>query len=305
MKPVNFDYQRPRHLDDAIGLLADQGASTKVLAGGQSLGPMLNLRLVQPDLIVDITALDQLKRAEKSGDYLLLGACVTHADIEDGRVPDVTNGAMRKVAGGIAYRAVRNRGTIGGSLTNADPSADWVSALSALGAEAVVRGAGGSRTLAVEDFVTGALETSLGADELLEAVRIPAQSSSAQWGYYKVCRKTGEYAHAIGAVLLDRPRNVFRAVIGATERKPLVLADARALVAKYDLKLDHAQDTLRHLNRFGVDDDGALFGGSTDLSKFDSAAADQMLQVIGMNDALDRQIHTVALARAARQAAGA
>ena len=276
MKPVNFDYQRPRHLDDAIGLLTDRGALTKVLAGGQSLGPMLNLRLVQPDLIIDITALEQLKRAEKRGDYLVLGACVTHADIEDGRVPDVTNGAMRGVASGIAYRAVRNRGTIGGSLTNADPSADWVSALSALGAEAVVQGAGGSRTLAVEDYVTGALETTLGPDELLEAVRVPSQSASAQWGYYKVCRKTGEYAQAIGAVLLDRPRDVFRAVIGATERKPLVWPDARA-----------------------------LFGGSTDLAQFDSRAADTMLQSIGMSDALDRQIHTVALARAVRVAAGA
>ncbi|WP_291859421.1 FAD binding domain-containing protein [Bradyrhizobium sp.] len=276
MKPVNFAYERPRHLDDAIGLLAHKSAHVKVLAGGQSLGPMLNLRLVQPDLIIDITALDQLKRAEKLRDYLVLGACVTHADIEDGRVPDVTNGAMRAVAAGIAYRAVRNRGTIGGSLTNADPSADWVSALSALGAEAMVRGASGPRTLAVEDYVTGALETVLGADELLEAIRVPVQSASVQWGYYKVCRKTGEYAQAIGAVLLDRPRNVFRAVIGATERKPLVLSDARA-----------------------------LFGGSTDLAQFDSIAADTMLQSSGMTDALDRQIHTVALARAVRQAAGA
>jgi len=276
VKPVNFAYQRPRHFGEAMGLLADGGAHAKVLAGGQSLGPMLNLRLVQPELIVDITALDELKRAEKLGDHLVLGACVTHADIEDGRVPDVTNGAMPAVAAGIAYRAVRNRGTIGGSLINADPSADWVSALAALGAEAVVRGAGGARSLAVEAFVTGALETVLESYELLEAIRVPAQSASAQWGYYKVCRKTGEYAQAIGAVLLDRPRNVFRAVIGATERKPLVLADARA-----------------------------LFGGSDDLAQFDRGAADAMLQSIGMTDALDRQIHTVALARAVRQAAGA
>ncbi|HMJ42831.1 MAG TPA: FAD binding domain-containing protein [Pseudolabrys sp.] len=276
MKPVNFAYERPRHLDDAIGLLADQSAHTKVLAGGQSLGPMLNLRLVQPDLIIDITALDQLKHAEKLRDHVMLGACVTHADIEDGRVPDATNGAMRAVAAGIAYRAVRNRGTIGGSLTNADPSADWVSALSALGAEAVLRGAGGARTLAVEAFVTGALETALGANELLEAIRVPVQSASAQWGYYKVCRKTGEYAQAIGAVLLDPPRDVFRAVIGATERKPLVLSDARA-----------------------------LFGGSCDLAQFDRSAADAMLQSSGMTDALDRQIHTIALARAVRLAAGA
>src|SRR5215208_1738385 len=215
MKPVNFAYERPRHLDDAIGLLGVGGAHSKVLAGGQSLGPMLNLRLVQPDLVIDITALDQLKQAEKLRDYLVLGACVTHADIEDGRVPDVTNGAMRAVAAGIAYRAVRNRGTLGGSLTNADPSADWVSALAALGAEAVGRGAAGTRNVAVDKFVTGALENALRFDELLEAIRVPAHSSSAQWGYYKVSRKTGEYAQAIGVVLFDRPRGVFRAVIGA------------------------------------------------------------------------------------------
>jgi aerobic carbon-monoxide dehydrogenase medium subunit len=274
VKPVNFAYERPRHLAEALRLLSDESANAKVLAGGQSLGPMLNMRLVQPELIVDITALAELKHAEQQRDYVVLGACVTHADIEDGRVPDATNGAMRTVAAGIAYRAVRNRGTIGGSLTAADPSADWVSALSALGAEAIVRGASGARTMAVEIYVTGALETVLGADELLEAIRVPAQSASAQWGYYKVCRKTGEYAQAIGAVLLDRPRKIFRAVIGATERKPTVLPDARA-----------------------------LFGGSTDLAQFDSGAADAMLRSIGMSDALDRQIHTVALARAIRQAA--
>src|SRR5205814_797646 len=115
VKPVNFDYARPRRLTDAIGLLAESGERGKVMAGAQSLGPMLNMRLVQPELVVDITALDELKRAERTGDHLVLGACVTHADIEDGRVPDVTNGAMRAVAAGIAYRAVRNRGTIGGS----------------------------------------------------------------------------------------------------------------------------------------------------------------------------------------------
>lgn len=276
MKPVNFAYERPKQVADAVSLLADESVHSKVMAGGQSLGPMLNMRLVQPDVIIDITALAELKRVEKQKDHLVLGACVTHADIEDGRVPDVTNGAMRGVASGIAYRAVRNRGTIGGSLTNADPSADWVSALAALGAEAIVRGANGAQAMAVESYVTGALETALGPGELLEAIRVPILSSSAQWGYYKVCRKTGEYAHAIGAVLLDRSRNVFRAVIGATERKPLVLSDARA-----------------------------LFGGTYNLTDFDQNAADAMLQSLGMTDTLDRQIHTVALSRAVRQAAGA
>jgi carbon-monoxide dehydrogenase medium subunit len=183
---------------------------------------------------------------------------------------------MRAVASAIAYRAVRNRGTIGGSLTNADPAADWVSALAGLGAEAVVRGAGFTKTIAVESYVVGALETTLQPGELLEAIKVPVLSPTAKWGYYKVCRKTGEYAHAIGAVLLDRSRDVFRAVIGATERRPLVLSDARS-----------------------------LFGGGFELAKFDRNAADTMLQSIGMADPLDRQIHVVALARAAQQASRA
>jgi carbon-monoxide dehydrogenase medium subunit len=238
---------------------------------------LLNLRLVQPDLVVDITAIPEMIRVDESADHLVLGACITHADIEDGRVPDVTNGAMRDVAAGIAYRAVRNRGTIGGSLTSADPSADWVSALAALGAEVILRGPNGTRTVPVEDYVLGALETSLDAGELLEAVRIPRLSKSARWAYVKKCRKTGEFAHAIGAVLIDAERNVCRAVIGATESRPIVLADARE-----------------------------LFGGHRDaaaLNSFDAKIADRILANAGMADALDRQTHVVTLRRAAAQAA--
>ena len=97
--------------------MAETNGAAKIMAGGQSLGPMLNLRLVQPDMIIDITGLAELKQADRDGDELVIGACVTHGDIEDGRVPDVTRRAMQRVAGNIAYRAVRNRGTIGGSLS--------------------------------------------------------------------------------------------------------------------------------------------------------------------------------------------
>jgi carbon-monoxide dehydrogenase medium subunit len=273
VKPARFDYARPRDLGAALDLLAGQNVTAKVLAGGQSLGPLLNLRLVQPDLVIDITAIPEMIRVEQDADDLLLGACITHADLEDGRVPDVTNGAMRNVAAGIAYRAVRNRGTIGGSLTSADPSGDWVSALAALGAEVILRGRRGARTIAVEDFVVGALETALGAGELVEAVRIPRLSKSARWAYVKKCRKTGEFAHAIGAVLIDQERNVCRAVIGATESRPIVLADARELL-----------------------------GGTNALGAFDPSFADRILVDAGMTDPLDRQIHVVTLRRAAAQA---
>jgi carbon-monoxide dehydrogenase medium subunit len=275
VKPARFEYERPPDLASALELLAGQNVAAKVLAGGQSLGPLLNLRLVQPDLVVDITAIPDLLRVEESRDDLLLGACITHADIEDGRVPDVTNGAMPHVAAGIAYRAVRNRGTIGGSLTSADPSADWVSALAALGAEVILRAPGGTRTLAVEDYVVGALETVLGAGEIFEAVRIPRLSSRARWAYLKKCRKTGEFAHAIAAILIDPERNVCRAVIGAMESRPIVLADARD-----------------------------IFGGGGDVTRgsFDTGVADRILLAAGMTDPIDRQIHAINLQRAAAQA---
>eukprot|EP01035_Chromulina_nebulosa_P040155 gene40156-54290_t len=113
---------RPRDIASALAAMASEGV-TKIIAGGQSLGPMLNLRLVAPDMIVDIAGIAELKHVERSGDELVIGACITHADIEDGRIPDVTRGAMQRVASAIAYRAVRNRGTVGGSLSHADPSA--------------------------------------------------------------------------------------------------------------------------------------------------------------------------------------
>jgi carbon-monoxide dehydrogenase medium subunit len=277
VKPARFEYERPRDLRSALSLLAAKDVTTKVLAGGQSLGPLLNLRLVQPDVVIDIAGIPDVTQVAETADHLVLGACITHADIEDGRVPEVTNGAMQKVAAGIAYRAVRNRGTIGGSLTSADPSADWVSALAALGADVLLRSPAGKRTLAVEDYVIGALETALEAGELLEAVRIPRLSSSARWAYMKKCRKTGEFAHAIAAILVDPERKVCRAVIGATEARPIVLNDARAL--------------------FGVR------AGTEAIGAFDPAMADRVLVDAGMSDALDRQIHAVTLRRAAAELA--
>ena len=276
MKPVRFDYERPSDIAGALSLLREDGPAVKVLAGGQSLGPMLNLRLVRPELLVDVTRIAELKRVEEHGDAVVVGACVTHADVEDGRVPDVTRGALPAVARGIAYRAVRNRGTLGGSLVHADPAADWISALAAIGAEALIVGPFGRRAVPVEDLMLGVFEAALAAFELLEAVRIPRLSASARWGYYKVSRKTGEFAHAIGAVLDDPYRGVCRAVIGAIDAKPIVVPDARP-----------------------------LFGGraGADLARsFDATAADSLLARRGIGDAIDRRVHVVALRRAAGQA---
>ena len=191
MKPAPFDYARPAGLSEALQLLERRELAARPLAGGQSLGPMLNLRLVQPRLVVELGGIVELVRVEETADAVTLGACISHADIEDGRVPDPTGGPLKAVAGGIAYRAVRNRGTIGGSLCHADPAADWVSVLACLGAEALIRGTAGHRSLPVQHFVIGAFETALQPGELLEAVRIPRLSRQARWGYCKILPQAG------------------------------------------------------------------------------------------------------------------
>lgn len=234
MKPVAFDYEKPRDLAAALKLLADAAGAAKILAGGQSLGPMLNLRLAQPRLLIDVGGIDELRRVTDSNDDMVLGSCVTHAAIEDGEVADVTHGFMREVAASIAYRAVRNRGTIGGSLCHADPAADWVSVLVLLSAGAIIQGPRGRRELSADRFMTGAFATGLADDEILVGLRIPKLSPGARWGHYKFCRKPGEFAESIGGLLDDPERGVCRAVIGATGTAPHVIENAEFLFDRFD-----------------------------------------------------------------------
>lgn len=230
MKAVSFDYERPADLRQAVRLLAAEDRFAKILAGGQSLGPMLNLRLSTPQLLVDVRRISELTRSENNLDAIVLGACVTHASIEDQRVPDGSRGIMSRVARGIAYRAVRNRGTLGGSLAHADPSADWIVCLAALNADVLVFGAHGSRNIPVSRLVVGPFETSLAAAEIVEAVRIPKVSPRARWGFCKISRKAGKFADAMAAVLSDPDRDVHRVVVGAMESRPVVIDDARRLL---------------------------------------------------------------------------
>jgi carbon-monoxide dehydrogenase medium subunit len=222
MKAPAFDYARPKDVAEAIKLLEQGG---KAAAGTQSLGPMLNLRVVQPTLLVDLRHIEELRATKDDKDSVTLGACVTHAQIEDGKAPDPAGGFMREVASNIAYRAVRNRGTVGGSLVHADPAADWPSALTLLGATALIAGPAGRREVPVEKFLVGIYETTLKENELLVAVRIPKRSRAARFGYWKFCRKVGEFPQAIGGALSDPERKEKRAVVGATEGAPRLFMD--------------------------------------------------------------------------------
>jgi carbon-monoxide dehydrogenase medium subunit len=231
LKPVAFDYESPRTIAEAVRLLSGN-PDAKILAGGQTLGPMLNLRLVQPSLIIDVTRIAELARVEEDGSAVILGACVTHASIEDKRITDPSNGFLAAVARGIAYRAVRTRGTIGGSLAHADPAADWLSCLIALDAEVLLTGPHGRRRVALRDFMRGALATELEPDEILDGIRIPRLSKGARAGFAKICRKSGDFADAIGAVVHDADQGVLRLVAGATQGQPIVIDAAASGVGR-------------------------------------------------------------------------
>jgi aerobic carbon-monoxide dehydrogenase medium subunit len=234
MKSAAFNYERPATLDEAVRLLAAADGGAKPLSGGQSLAPLMRLRLARPTLLVDVRNIPELRGIHDQGDAIAIGAAVTHSQIEDGEVPDFTGGMLRSVAGGIAYRAIRNAGTIGGSVAHADPSADWVTCLSALGAEATIVGPTGRRGVPIDRLIVSAFETGLAAAEVLVAIRVPKLSSSARWGYRKLCRKTGELAHAMSAVVIDPARSLCRVAIGAMSDRPIVVADAAPLLASPD-----------------------------------------------------------------------
>jgi aerobic carbon-monoxide dehydrogenase medium subunit len=232
MKSAAFEYVRPRSLADAIWLLAqahgDRASDAQVMAGGQSLVAMMNLRVAAPDLVIDIGRLDELRAVSETAEHVTLGACVTHAAIEDGQVPDPSRGLMPSVAANLAYRAVRTRGTLGGSLALADPAADWPTVMAALDAEVILRGPRGERAVAAVDFATGIYETVRAADEIIASVRIAKLSDRARWGFAKFCRKSGEFANSIAAVVRDPARDYARLVLGAVEGAPIVLERSSA-----------------------------------------------------------------------------
>jgi carbon-monoxide dehydrogenase medium subunit len=272
MKAAAFDYARPHDVGEALGLLAQAKGDAKVLAGGQSLGPMLNLRLARPGLLIDISRLDELRGIEDAGDAWRIGAAVTHSEIED------AHGALRggemlvEVAAGIAYRAVRNRGTIGGSLAHADPAGDWPLALAALGADVVLRGPSDERTIPAERLIIAAFTTEIHDDEIVTAVLVPKLSGAARFGYFKFCRKTGEFPEASSAVAIDLEQDAARVYLGALSGPPQPLPELARRIAE---------------------------GGHAAVTR---AAAAEAVAAIASLDPIERRMHAGALLRALERA---
>ena len=230
MKAPAFDYVRPHDIGGVLAALQGNQASAKLVAGGQSLLPMLNLRLARPTLLIDIARIEALRTIDDRGASVRIGASVTHAELED---RDIAGCAMlRTVAAGIAYRSVRNRGTIGGSLVHADPAADWPLALAALGATILVEGKSGSRTLPADSFMRAAFQTRIADDEIVVAIEVPKLSPGARTGYYKFCRKTGEFPEASAAAVFDPVSRRARLYVGALSGPPQPLDALATTIAE-------------------------------------------------------------------------
>jgi len=271
MKPVAFEYARPASVAEAVRMIVE-APEAKVLAGGQTLGPLLNLRLAQPARLIDITRIPELAAVAEDADGVTIGAVVTHAAIEDGLVPDPTGGFLARVARGIAYRAVRTRGTVGGSLAHADPAADWLSCLAALGAEVLVAGQGGVRRVPVGALVIGAMQTVLEAHEVITAVRIPRPARGARFGFHKICRKTGEFAEAIGVAVHDPARGSTRLAASTPAGAPIVI-DAPDLRPGQGARPDSAEMRRRLLAAgFAGDAHGLTLGAVALARAFQEAA---------------------------------
>jgi aerobic carbon-monoxide dehydrogenase medium subunit len=218
MYPSRFQYEAPRSLSEAIGLLHDGGDYAKVLAGGQSLVPLMKLRFASPDLIVDINNLPGLDyhRADPDG-TLHVGALCRHADLERSELLRSSQPTMAAAAPLIADPIVRNRGTLVGSLCHGDPQGDWASVVLALGGSVVARGPGGSRAIPMADFITGPFQNALEPDEIAVEAVIPAANGTRSGGYLKLERRVGDFATVGVAVAVETSGdNVTRAGIALT-----------------------------------------------------------------------------------------
>ena len=204
MYPSRFGYAAPIDIDDAIGLLADGQGEAKVLAGGQSLVPMLKLRFASPDLLVDINGLPGLDhlRIEDDG-TIRIGALCRHADLERSTLLADKQPTMAAVAPLVADPLVRTRGTLVGSLCHADPQGDWASVVTALDGHVVAQGVTGRRTISMKDFVSGPFQTTLSPDEIAVEAVIPAPVGTPAGGYLKLERRVGDFATAGVAVALE------------------------------------------------------------------------------------------------------
>ncbi len=235
MKPAPFRYHTPHSVDEAVALLAELGSDDgRVLAGGQSLVPMMALRLARPEDLIDINAIAELDRLAVEGDWLSIGACVRHAAFHGEVVGNPLGALLSEVANHIAHYPIRTRGTFCGSLAHADPSSEWCLVASALGAEIHAQSRRGSRVIASDAFFHGAMSTALEPDELLAAVRLPLLGAGSIFGFYEFSRRAGDYALSAALAVYRIENGVIaepRLALAGAENNPRRIAEAETVLS--------------------------------------------------------------------------
>jgi carbon-monoxide dehydrogenase medium subunit len=205
------DYTAPQSLGEALATLSQHGEDAKVIAGGQSLIPLLRLRFAAPDVLVDVRGIPGLRGVEDDGGALVIGALTRHADILRSALIAQRWPILRIAAGKIADPQVRNMGTVGGSLAHADPEGDWASVMLALSAEVTVASQAGVRTVPMREFLVGMFTTVLEPDEIVTSVRIPPPAGALGGDYHKLSRRVGDFAAVgVATALVVRERGLMK-----------------------------------------------------------------------------------------------
>lgn len=253
MKPAPFAYDAPEGLDEALALLARDGEDVKVLAGGQSLVPLLNFRLARPDRLVDVNGVDELAYLRRDGGVLRIGALARHADLE--RSAEAAEGwpLLAEAVRYVGHAQIRARGTVCGSAAHADPAAELPVALSALDARFHVRSARGSRALAAEELFLGFLTTALEPDELLVEIEVPSAPSGSGSAFVEHARTHGDFAVG-GAAAVVSGAEARLALLGAGP-VPVRAREAEALLAEGASFEEVADAAVSRLQLTGADAD--------------------------------------------------
>ena len=224
MIPPSFEYYAPRSIGEALALLSRLGSDSKLLAGGHSLLPMMKLRFAQPAHLIDLNRIPELRGIREEGAELVIGAMTTEAELLGSALVRNKVPLLAEGAGSIADPQVRYKGTIGGDISHGDPGNDHPALMLALDASFVLAGPKGQRTVKADGYFLGLYATQLAADEILSQIRIPIPARGSGWSYQKLKRKTGDFATAAAAVVLQmNSGKVARAAIGLTNVAPTAL----------------------------------------------------------------------------------
>jgi aerobic carbon-monoxide dehydrogenase medium subunit len=235
MKPAPFQYHAPTTIDEAVRTLAEVvGEDGRVLAGGQSLVPIMAFRLARPGHLVDINGVATLRRLAVDGDRLSIGACVRHAAFHKPVVDGPLGRLLATVVRHIAHYPIRTRGTFCGSIAHADPASEWCAVAAALDADMIARRAGGTRTIPAQAFFRGIMTTALDEDEILVEVRLPILPADTRFGFYEFNRRAGDFALAMALVTYrveDGMISSARVAVGGVESQPRRIAQAEQALA--------------------------------------------------------------------------